>query len=299
MKQNGANDKRMALTILRILIHPLLLLRGFRCILIIFNNFFLFQFRAALFPGRIPVSRVEHVLDERIPFNPRFVRIYLDFVSFWVRVVEFLCVRYGKEGVVLAADFIDSIAELYPAAMEIYAKNLSTTRRPRRREFRFRIIHLFDPHLMCIPSLHVMIVIRTYTKLRGYVRSMGEEEILRPLTEKIFQGALVITDAVLYIKQHSINCIAAALYCMNRLDPDGFSTADAEDFVYGLFRTEALDIPPEYAPFYGEPLIRSGDVAWLREHIISLYRMFLESGEADWTKPILDYLNYLPHNGLS
>jgi hypothetical protein len=145
-----------------------------------------------------------------------------------------------------------------------------------------------------------MIVIRTYTKLRGYVRSMGEEETLRPLTEKIFKGALVITEAVLYIKQHSINCIAAALYCMNRLDPAGFSAADAEDFVYGLFRTgEALDIPPEYVPFYTEPLIRTGDIAWLREHIMGLYRVFRESGEADWTKPILDYLNHLPHNGSS
>ncbi|MDR2663697.1 MAG: hypothetical protein LBC31_11945 [Treponema sp.] len=290
----------MALTILRILTHPLLLIRGLRCILIIVNNFFLFQFRAALFPGRIPVSRAEHVLDERIPFNPRFVRIYLDFVSFWIRAAEFLCVRYGKRGVALAADFIDSIAELYTAAMGIYAKNLSTTGRPRCGEFRFRIIHLFDPHLMCIPSLHVMIVIRTYTKLRGYVRSMGEEEALRPLTEKIFRGALVITEAVLYIKQHSINCIAAALYCMNRLDPEGFSTADAEDFVYGLFRTEeAPDIPPEYAPFYTEPLVGTGDIPWLREHIIGLYRVFLEPGEPDWTKPILDYLNHLPHNEVS
>jgi hypothetical protein len=288
----------MALTILRILIHPLLLFRGCRCILIIFNNFFLFQFRAALFPGRIPVSRAEHVLDQRIPFNPRFVGIYLDFVAFWIRSAEFLCVRYGKKGVALAADFIDSIAELYTAAMRIYTKNLSTTRRPRRREFRFRIIHLFDPHLMCIPSLHVMIVIRTYTKLRGYVRSMGEEEVLRPFTEKIFKGALVITEAVLYIKQHSINCIAASLYIMNCLDPEQFSLSDAEDFVYGLFRTEeARDIPPEYAPFYTEPLIRTGDIAWLREHIISLYRFFRESGGADWTAPILDYLKHLPHNG--
>jgi hypothetical protein len=144
-----------------------------------------------------------------------------------------------------------------------------------------------------------MIVIRTYTKLRGYVRSMGEEELLRPFTEKIFKGALVITEAVLYIKQHSINCIAASLYIMNRLDPERFSPRDAEDFVYGLFRTEeAQDIPPEYAPFYTEPLVQSADIAWLREHIISLYRFFQESGGADWTVPILDYLKHLPHNGL-
>jgi hypothetical protein len=245
----------------------------------------------------IPVSRAEHILDERIPFNPQFINIYLDFVAFWIRIAGFLCFRYGKEGIKMAGEFIDSITELYHFAFRIYEKNLSTTARPGYiRNIRFALIHLFDPHLMCIPSLHVMIVIQSYTRFRFYVRTMGEEELLRPLTDKVFKGAIVITEAVLYIKQHSINCIAAALYVMNRFESSFFTTADAEAFVYGLFRTkEAPDIPVEYAPFYKGDLIQSGDIPWLREHIMSLYRFFLESAQGDnWETPILEFLRRLP-----
>jgi hypothetical protein len=145
---------------------------------------------------------------------------------------------------------------------------------------------------MCLPSLHVMIVLQSYVKLRGYARALGETEALGPLLKRVFTGAQVITDAVLYVKQHSINCIAAALYAMNRLDPSCFTTADAETFVYGLFQTgNNRDIPPEYAPFYGGNLVPPEDIAWLREHIIGLYRFFCEAESEDWRQPLLTYLS--------
>jgi len=282
----------MGRTVLNVLIHPRLLFRAIRCISVIIRKFFLFQYRSALFP-HIPVSRAEHSLDDRIPFNPGFIRIYLDFTAFWIRIVGFLSIYHGKRGRLLAADFIASITRLYTFAFQVYQKNLSTTDRPRyKKGFHFRLIHLTDPHLMCIPSLHVMLMVHSYTIFRHCIRCLGEEEALRSLAGKVFSGALVITEAVLYVKQHSINCIAAALYAMNQFDPALFSGDDAEVFVYGLFGTK--DIPDEYAPFYTGQLVDPKDTAWLREHIISLYRFFMETKTADWTVPLLEFLKTLP-----
>jgi hypothetical protein len=195
----------------------------------------------------------------------------------------------------MAADFIDSITMLYPFALKVYGKNLSTTIRPAcNKTFRFRIIHIFDPHLMCIPSLHVMIVIHAYTAFRQFVWELGEEKSLQSLTKKVYAGALAITEAILYIKQHSINCIAASLYVMRRFNPVLFSEADAEAFVNSLFVVGAADIPCEYAPFYTGPLARAEDVPQFQEHIMNLYRSFIEADAADWTAPLLDFLVSLP-----
>ena len=290
-------------TILAVLICPPLLTRGIRCIWIILTRFFLFQYRSALFP-RLPVSRVEHPLDELIPFNPCFIRIYLDFIAFWIRIIGFLSIGHGKRGRTLAADFIVSITKIYTFAFQVYRKNLSTTDRPAqclgwyKKNIRFLLVHLVDPHLMCIPSLHVMLVVHSYTAFRHYLRCLGEEKILKNLAEKVFKGALNITEAVLYVKQHSVNCIAAALYAMNRFDPALFTNDDAETFIQGLFRTgEAEDISCEYLPFYAEPrftnikLVLPNDAAGLRKHIVDLYRIFCEKENADWTVPLLEFLH--------
>lgn len=284
MKNGFPSVGRTALTVL---IHPPLLFRGFRCMLVVWRRFFFFQYRSALFP-RIPVSRADHELDGLVPFNPAFIRIYLDFVAFWIRITGFLCVRHGKRGRVLAAEFIDSITALYPFAFQVYRKNLSTTPRPRYTRGRFRLIHLTDPHLMCVPSLHVMIVIHAWTAFRRCLGRLGETP--RPLADKVFAGALAITEAVLYVKQHSVNCVAAALYAMRRFDPALFSAADAGAFISGLFA--AGSVPPEYAPCYDGDLVRREDAPLLREHIAGLYRSFVEAGEQTehWAAPLLDFL---------
>ncbi|MCL1815819.1 MAG: hypothetical protein FWG27_08395 [Treponema sp.] len=281
-------------TALTVLIHPLLLKRGLRCISTVLRKFFFFQYRSALFP-HLPVSRVEHTLDDKIPFNPLFIRIYLDFSAFWIRILGFLC-RHGKQGRVLAADFITSITDLYSFAFLVYSKNLSTTDRPRyKKGMRFRLVHLLDPHLMCVPSLHVMLVIHGYTVLRRFLYCLGKESELNGLAEKTFKGAQAIAEAILYVKQHSINCIAASLYAMRHFDSSLFSAADAEVFVQGLFSTEeAEDIPGEYAPYYKGPLIQAKDMECLRKHIMELYGFFMNSDNNDWTAPILNFFKTLP-----
>jgi hypothetical protein len=265
-------DQSIGLTVLWVFSVPCLRTAGLGCIKSIFYNFFFRQFRAALFPGRIPVSPVDHPLDEKIPFTPSWVGVYLDFVAFWVRILGFLRSHYGRRGIPPAAAFIETMGRLYAFAAEVYAKNLSTTRRPRYlARPRFLLIHAADPHLMCIPSLHVMVVIFAYTRFRAILCSRGDGERFAPQIEEIRRGALNITEAILYVKQHSVNCIAAAMYAMTRFDPVLFPKTEAEDFVSGLF---------------GE------DAGLIRGHILELYAAFLEAGKSaqTWEEPLLAFL---------
>jgi hypothetical protein len=131
---------------------------------------------------------------------------------------------------------------------------------------------------MCIPSLHVMVMIFSYTHFREIVRSFGDEEVLAPKIDEVNSRAARITEAILYVKQHSINCVAASLYAMSRFDPAFFPPAEAEVFLSRLF------VEPE--GFSAE------DGARIRDHILTLYRCFMDRirpGES-WETPLLEFL---------
>jgi len=276
-------DESVPLTFVRILGNPYLRITALRCVASIMRHFFFLQYRAALLPGRIPVSKVDHPLDEKIPFLPGKVNIYLDFVAFWVRTLGFLLKSCGRGALEPVRNFLETMGELYGRAAQVYGKNLSTTRRPFYiARPRFLLIHALDPHLMCIPSLHVMVVIRTYTLFVKMVKSIGEEERFAPQAEELRRGALAITDSVLYIKQHSINCISAAMYAMTRFDPGLFPPAEAERFADDIFNDAELPGKTDGGEIRRE----------IREYIISLYRRFLSEGEScdDWTEPLLNFL---------
>ncbi|MDR0312373.1 MAG: hypothetical protein LBI14_02125 [Treponema sp.] len=264
-----------------ILRSPYLRPTALRCIHSIFRNFFLLQYKAALNPRRFKISRVDHPLDRKIPFRPEKVEIYLDFVPFFIRILGFL-LKFFNNSDEHVKNSIESLGALYARAAEVYSKNYSTTDRPRYlKRFRFIVIHTFDPHLLCIPSLHVMIVIRAYTQLRETLKKLGEEENRSSEIEEARQRALEITEAVLYIKQHSINCISAAMYAMSCFD-DLFPPEEAEQFARDLF-VDSDQISKE-------------DAEAIREHILSLYRQFLDQGQnsSSWEMPLLDFLASQP-----
>ena len=170
-------DESVPATFIRILGKPYLRATALRCVASIFRYFFFQQYRAAFLPGRIPVSRADHPLDRKIPFLPGKVNIYLDFVAFWVRSLGFLLRNCGRGAQEPVRNFMETMGGLYAFAAEVYGKNLSTTNRPFYiGRPRFLLIHAVDPHLMCIPSLHVMVVIRTYTLFREMLKTLGEEE---------------------------------------------------------------------------------------------------------------------------
>jgi hypothetical protein len=275
-----------------------------RCIARIFFNFFLRQYHAAWL-RRVPVSRVDHPLDLKVPFVPSWVTIYLDFIFFWFRMLTFLLRRYGRRVYTEAGNFIASMGRLYAFAAESYRKNFSTTDRPFYiARPRFFLIHLLDPHLMCIPSLHVMVVIHTYTKFANIVRSLGEADLLRAQIEEMKQGALAITQAILFVKQHSVNCIPAALYAMTCFDEKLFPPEDAEAFVALLFGKappvpSGARLPANYRvrPWASpRTTLPPGDIAEIKAHIVGLYRRFLVEGKnaRSWEKPLLDFMRPLP-----
>ena len=266
---------------LRSFTNPALRKAALTCIGSIFNNFFFRQYRAALLPGRVPVTPVDHELDGKIPFRPSWVRIYLDFAAFWIRTLSFLFRVYRRRAYRQVEEFFYAMGALYAFAAEVYRKNFSTTKRPFYiRRPRFLLIHAVDPHLMCIPSLHVMVVIQTYTQFREIARSLGDEGRLALQITELQRGALAITEAILFVKQHSVNCIAAALYAMTCFPTGLFPPAEAEDFASRLF---ARSLGPE-----------AGEA--VRNHIISLYRQFLSERPAaqTWDEPLLNFLRRLP-----
>ena len=269
------------LTIIKIMANSRLRVTALRCIAAIFHNFFFRQYRSAFLPGLVPVSRADHLLDGKIPFMPGKVHIYLDFVGFWIRCLGFLLKNCGHRAVEPVRNFMETMGRLYAFAAEIYKKNLSTTERPFYiARPRFLLIHMADPHLMCIPSLHVMIVIRTYTLFREIAKSLGEEGRFAFQTEELRRGALAITEAVLYVKQHSVNCIPAALYTMSKFEPDLFPPAEAERFTADLF--------------VGEAVPGKEDAGEIKAFIVSMYRRFLSEGGNEWQKPLLDFLKTFP-----
>jgi hypothetical protein len=276
MKERVADVSTVG-TVFRVLRDPSLRKAAARCVRKIFYHFFYLQFKAAFLPGRIPVTPVDHSLDGEIPFDPRRVKVYLDFVSSWIRMTGFLLDRFGKKAAAPVRDFIETMGRLYERASEVYQRNLSTTARPRYRgNLRFILIHATDPHLMCVPSLHVMVVIRTYTKFRAILKALGEDAGLSCQIEEVRRLALDITEAVLYVKQHSVNCIPAAMYAMTCFDPALFGAEEAEDFASALFTG---------------PLSPAKSDA-IRACIISLFRRFLAEGGSceDWKEPLLKFL---------
>jgi len=275
-----------------------------RCTALILYNFFFRQYRAAWLPGRVPVSRVDHPLDLKIPFVPSWVTIYLDFVMYWIRMLGFLLHAYGRRAYDAVRGFIVSMGRLYAFAAEAYQKNFSTTERPFYiARPRFLVIHLFDPHLMCVPSLHVMVVIWTYTRFAAVLKSFNDARRYAAQIEEMKQGALAITHAILFVKQHSVNCIAAALYAMTRFDREQFPPEEAEAFIKELF---AEAPPPRPLPATGRlpanyrvrpwaaprTKIPHADAAIIRAHITSLFRRFYEEGKTAlrWEEPLLNFM---------
>jgi hypothetical protein len=249
----------------------------------ILYNFFYFQYKAVLFPRGVRITRVDHPLDEEIPFTPSWIGVYMDFSPFWVRAQAFLYATFGKAADPHIAGFVRGIGELYAFAAGVYRRNFSTTSRPfYLGKPAFVSIHIFDPHLMCIPSLHVMVVILVYTRLRQILSALGAEKEYAGEIEAARIRALDITESILYVKQHSINCIAAALYAMTRYDSALFPVSEASDFAGSLFRNDG-PIPA-----------RSRSA--IKSHIVELYLSFVDAGgglerSENWGQPLLDFLS--------
>ena len=264
--------------------HPIAIFTNFRTFAVIIREFFLLQFLEKFRIIKIPVVNVEHELDKKVPFVPEKVSIYLDYINLWVRPLEMIAerlafVNYGRA----CKKWMRMFRKLYLLAGEVYHFRLTTTNRPDYNEMReFRQIHALDPHFLCVPSLHIATVSLVY----GFYRQLfidenfTEEEIKRWQTE-LYQGAIDIADSVLYVKQHSVNCIPAALYLVAKNYPSFFSIDDARKFLDDMFRNQN---------FFAEE-----DADTVRNFMKQTFENYMNEGsklpDENWSDPIKKILS--------
>lgn len=244
-------------------------------------DFFLLQFSVKFGFRKIPVINIDHPLDEKVPFTPEKVSVYLDFISFWIRPSQYIIRKYGwKTGRAVMNEFLGLIRDCYLAAAEAYRFRMTTTSRPKYYKGSFLTIHLFDPHYLCVPSLHVIIVVLAYTFYRRIFEHLGMEETERKrLNEELFSGAVEITETVLLIKQHSVNCIPAALYTIGCVTPNDVYPLECVRFIECLFRNDGI--------------VKKADAASIRLHIEEMYERLLLEGchDGEWVTPLHRWLS--------
>lgn len=246
----------------------------------VIKDFFWLQFSVKLGIKKIPIINVDHHLDTLVPFTPERVSAYLDFVAFWIRPLGYIGKRFGKEAQIeYTIQFLTYVDRCYKDAAEVYRFRMTTTQRPKYYKGKFVLIHAFDPHYLCVPSLHIIIVVLAYTFYRRAFAKLGmEQEEAEMLNKELFAGAIEIAETVLYIKQHSVNCIPAALYAMTRIFPEEVNPSEIMRFTQNLF-AHAQDIS-------------ATDVVEIQEHIADLYEILFLEGchDFEWTTPLQRWL---------
>lgn len=253
----------------------------FRFLRTVIRDFFWLQFSVKWRLKKIPILDVSHPLDEVIPFSPEKVDIYLNFVNFWIHPMSFLLRRFGiRKALPYCTEYLVLIETAYRRASLVYRFCMTTTARPHyTADKAFRNIHRFDPHLLCVPSLHVAIAILAcvyYSKAFEEL-GVGEEE-LRLYKAELKEDACAIIESVLYVKQHSVNCIAAALYMMLYLSKDAFTVSAGTEIIDSLFVNDSV--------------LAEEDKQAVRAYIHFMFERFLLEGlhEDDWTIPIKHWL---------
>ncbi len=246
----------------------------------VLRDFFWLQFSVKWGRRAIPIVDIDHPLDDEVPFAPEKVGAYLDFIAFWIRPLGYLGRRFGDEAQRrYTVEFLRLIDQCYREAAEVYRFRMSTTRRPRHLKGRFLLIQAFDPHYLCVPSLHVMIVVLAYTFYRRAFAELGiPGEEADALDRELFGGAVEITETVLYIKQHSVNCIPAALYALSRITPAEVTASEVDAFIDRLF-VEA-------------PLLGGDADDRIRGYVRETFGRLTSAGESDdhWTPAVRRFL---------
>ena len=212
---------------------------AWKYIFTILKDFFILQHLQKFHITKRRVINVDTAIDEKIPFVPQKIFVYLSFVSFFVRPIDMLKHNLGlKKAAPYLCVYLKFLTSVYRNAASIYRYTMTTTSRPRYlKTHKFRTIHFFDPHLLCVPSIHVAISAGLYAWFRQFFKTglFSNEEAEAYLNE-IKKQALAIVESVLFVKQHSVNCIPLALYMLtSTMNKSFFSAQDAIDFIDCLF----------------------------------------------------------------
>jgi len=215
--------------------------KSFSFIFTVLRRFFIDQFVYKMNPGRVPLRNIEHPLDAAIPVRYETVGVYLSFIHIWISALSYLRHRLGPDFNDSIVEFLDGLSRCYTDAATVYARCLSTTRRPERApNSRLAFVYAVDPHLFCVPSIHVLVVCYTYGKIAAILRNKGlEEEYLHEIAA-LRTKAIAITESILYVRQHSLNCIPTALSMLPTFLPS-YTPEESKAFLAELFaHDEAL-----------------------------------------------------------
>lgn len=253
-----------------------------KLIFTVLRNFFFLQFSVKFKIRKIPVVHVDHPLDLKIKFTPDKVEDYLEFVDFFIRPVSLLIYRLPRSEYRMdVSDYMGRLRDCYYNASLVYRKSMSTTYRPKHVKHKgFGTIHAFDPHFLCVPSLHIVLVCLTWKYVERIIDRLGfSEETKKALCDEAFRTAVSISESVLYIKQHSVNCIPAALYLLCVTQGDVFKIEDAVRLIDALF-VKCEDISDE-------------DRRQIRSYIEFMFDRFLLEGlsQDKWIDSIVRWLS--------
>ncbi|WP_455157446.1 hypothetical protein [Treponema socranskii] len=253
----------------------------FRFLRTVVRDFFWLQFSVKWRFKTIPVLDVSHPLDELIPFTPDKVKIYLNFTNFWIRPMTLLFRRLGvKKALPYCIEYLSLIETAYANAAKVYRFCMTTTKRPDyKTDAAFKMIHAFDPHLLCVPSLHVAIVILSSVYYADVFKNDDfTEEERKTYTAELREGARRIIESVLYVKQHSVNCIPAAMYMMLYVLKNRFTISTGIDIINSLFADDET--------------LSDSDKKKISAHIHFMFERLLLEGanENDWTVPVKRWL---------
>ena len=250
------------------------------------DHFFLPQFQSLLAPWLRPVATLSHPLDAAIPFRPREVVTYLGYITFWFKTMRFFYDRLGREALPDICESMDEVLMLYREAGAIYRRcqSTTTTRAPMPRMPYFAVIYLLDPHLHCIPSLHLLLICHNQISAARILARHGlAGDEYRRMFEETVAEAVSITEAVLLVRQHSLLDLAPTLFLLTALFSD-YGPQVVRDFIDRLFLK--WDLPED-----------SKDR--MRSLLKGIYGGFLEKWEAEGRtgrrEQVLEFLyRYVP-----
>lgn len=235
---------------------------------------------------KIEVKHVDHKIDETVPFVPSKLSVYYDFIGMWLRTLDMMMTRYNyNSGANLAAEWFSYMALIYPEAYKLYSYKMTTTFRPQCDEKKIKKLRKTDPHYMCVPSLHIVTIAMAFAYYRKIFDREGFSQSDKDLWNKeLFDRAIDIGESVLYVKQHSVNCIPAGLFMLRKVAPEIFTDKEAKEFLDALFANA--------------PDVKKEDKQEANDYMWKMYNTFVDEGkdETDWVVPVKKWLdNYEPH----
>ena len=233
--------------------------------------------------GIKPVVNVEHPLDSKIPFDPNLGKIYHRFFPHNFRTIDYLFKLCGRQITTEVAGLLDDLRRLYSDSAWVYRRVQTTTPRPPLVWKKAMITtYIFDPHLHCIPSLHVSSVYRAYSRTCEIAKKYLSAAEARLVRELSFLEATIITESILFVKQHSVNCISATFLALNCIDPF-YTDEKVKECIEGLFVYSGAELPCKNE-------IRT----FLYEKYNALKSQFAASGETDWRQFMVNWVSTFP-----